>query len=380
MTGDTFRAVSRHAAADPLIAPGEVDLSAHVDFRAHRRARRALPVPWPMGRSARASSSAGSGSRRGCAGCSQRRDPGAAHGRSTSGCARLMAADAMGELFKVLALTARGGPVPPGFTDAGATAMKLESEALGGLPGVRHGFFGRAGRRQRRCLGFAQRRACAAATGRSGSPPTGRAPRRRWARRRAGWSPPARCTACTALAVTAPWDNADGARGRRAGDRSAGPAPGRAHRRLRPGPAGRPRGGRDRRRARRLEGCARRRAGRRGRGDGRAGCRAGADHGRAGPLHRASLPTRSARSSWRASPPQTPANARILRTRPATGRGSTSRAIIGATAAAGRGRGGSTSCRTIHARTQSASSATVARRCGGEERFGLQLSAIVLEG
>jgi SAM-dependent MidA family methyltransferase len=32
--GDTFQAVGRHAYADPLTAPGEVDLTAHVDFEA----------------------------------------------------------------------------------------------------------------------------------------------------------------------------------------------------------------------------------------------------------------------------------------------------------------------------------------------------------
>jgi NADH dehydrogenase [ubiquinone] 1 alpha subcomplex assembly factor 7 len=33
-TGDTFQAISHHAFADPLIAPGSVDLTAHVDFQA----------------------------------------------------------------------------------------------------------------------------------------------------------------------------------------------------------------------------------------------------------------------------------------------------------------------------------------------------------
>ena len=43
----------------------------------------------------------------------------------------------------------------------------------------------------------------------------------------------------TALAVSEPWDNLAGARGRRAGDGPAGPAAWRARRGLRPGPAGR---------------------------------------------------------------------------------------------------------------------------------------------
>ena len=55
--------------------------------------------------------------------------------------------------------------------------MKLESEALGGLPGVRHGFFGRQGGVSEGVwaslnVGLAQRRPT-----RNGSPPTGRAPR-----------------------------------------------------------------------------------------------------------------------------------------------------------------------------------------------------------
>jgi len=39
--GDTFQAVSRHAYADPLAAPGEADLTAHVDFAALKRAAEA---------------------------------------------------------------------------------------------------------------------------------------------------------------------------------------------------------------------------------------------------------------------------------------------------------------------------------------------------
>jgi NADH dehydrogenase [ubiquinone] 1 alpha subcomplex assembly factor 7 len=115
MTGDTFRAVSRHAAADPLIAPGEVDLSAHVDF--HAIAARAAAA------GAEAYGPLGQGEFLGRLGIAQRLRrllrSASPEQRATleSGCERLVAPDAMGELFKVLALTAPGGPVPPGFAE-----------------------------------------------------------------------------------------------------------------------------------------------------------------------------------------------------------------------------------------------------------------------
>ena len=36
--GDTLQAIGRHAFADPLATPGELDLTAHVDFEALMRA------------------------------------------------------------------------------------------------------------------------------------------------------------------------------------------------------------------------------------------------------------------------------------------------------------------------------------------------------
>ena len=113
MLGDTFRGVRHHAAADPLTAPGEVDLSAHVDVRAI--ALRAMGTgaaaygPIPQAEFLRR------------LGIGRRLEQ--LLGRATaeqrvaleSGCARLTAAEAMGELFKVLALTQAGAPPPPGF-------------------------------------------------------------------------------------------------------------------------------------------------------------------------------------------------------------------------------------------------------------------------
>ena len=89
MTGDTFRAVRRHAAADPLIAPGEADLSAHVDFRAHRRARRRCRCRCLRPARAGRIPAAGSASHSGCAGLLRAGDTGAArrHSRAAArGC------------------------------------------------------------------------------------------------------------------------------------------------------------------------------------------------------------------------------------------------------------------------------------------------------
>jgi NADH dehydrogenase [ubiquinone] 1 alpha subcomplex assembly factor 7 len=90
-----------------------VDLSAHVDFRAiavrAMGAGAAAYGPLPQGEFLRR------------LGIWQRLER--LRGRATaeqraaleSGCARLTAAEAMGELFKVLALTEAGAPPPPGF-------------------------------------------------------------------------------------------------------------------------------------------------------------------------------------------------------------------------------------------------------------------------
>lgn len=112
---DTFRAVRRHAAVDPLQAPGEADLSAHVDFHAVAEAARSAGAvvygPLPQGAYL---DRLGAGQRLDRllrdATPAQRAD-------LESGYRRLVGPDAMGELFKVLAVTVRGGPVPAGFTE-----------------------------------------------------------------------------------------------------------------------------------------------------------------------------------------------------------------------------------------------------------------------
>jgi NADH dehydrogenase [ubiquinone] 1 alpha subcomplex assembly factor 7 len=116
VTGDTLQAVRDHAPWPVLHAPGEADLSSHVDFRALAEAVRDAgavvygPVPQgpflrAMGidlRMARLLERATPG---------QRRELRAALFRLTDG-------GAMGELFKVLALARPGAPPPPGFTAA----------------------------------------------------------------------------------------------------------------------------------------------------------------------------------------------------------------------------------------------------------------------
>jgi SAM-dependent MidA family methyltransferase len=110
--GDTLQAVSRHNYADPWVSPGERDLTAHVDFEALGAAASAQGVrvlgPVPQGQWLRR------------LGIEQRA---AALARGAPERAeelagardRLIAADQMGTLFKVMALVAPDWPDPAGF-------------------------------------------------------------------------------------------------------------------------------------------------------------------------------------------------------------------------------------------------------------------------
>ncbi|MGM0585936.1 MAG: class I SAM-dependent methyltransferase [Pseudomonadota bacterium] len=131
--GDTFQAVRGHAYADPLEAPGEADLTAHVDFAAlARAAAEGGAQVWPavtqglflerLGVTERARALARAASGPGAASpppapattgpdAAPSADPVeaiiAAHRRLTH-------PEEMGELFKVFALTGPGQPRPPG--------------------------------------------------------------------------------------------------------------------------------------------------------------------------------------------------------------------------------------------------------------------------
>lgn len=111
--GDTLQAVSAHKPVNPLAAPGEADLSAHVDFAALAHAA--------TGAGARAAPMRSQGAFLTALGIDHRRDrltrgldAEAAHAIA-SAVRRLTAPQAMGELFKVLALYSPDWPEPAGF-------------------------------------------------------------------------------------------------------------------------------------------------------------------------------------------------------------------------------------------------------------------------
>lgn len=113
--GDTLQAVRRHRYADPLDAPGESDLTAHVDFAALRRVAdgRRLNVygPLPQGEFLLK------------LGLGLRRDRLLAQATPAqreaveSGAARLVDPRQMGMLFKAMAVTSAGLAPPPPFAD-----------------------------------------------------------------------------------------------------------------------------------------------------------------------------------------------------------------------------------------------------------------------
>ncbi|AJA07844.1 hypothetical protein SKP52_04585 [Sphingopyxis fribergensis] len=116
--GDTLQAVKAHRFADPFADPGEVDLTAHVDFTALADAARSAGVKiagpcaqgaWlrALGIDARFKSLADATPERADELASQRD--------------RLVEPRAMGDLFKVMAATAPGWPRPEAFGAKAAT-------------------------------------------------------------------------------------------------------------------------------------------------------------------------------------------------------------------------------------------------------------------
>jgi NADH dehydrogenase [ubiquinone] 1 alpha subcomplex assembly factor 7 len=115
--GDTLQAVKNHAFADPLAAPGEVDLTAHVDFAAISAAAGlgGAAVFGPLaqgiflnrlGIEARAAAL--------IEGAAAEKESEKA-GEIQSALARLTNAEQMGTLFKVLAIMPAAAAPPPGF-------------------------------------------------------------------------------------------------------------------------------------------------------------------------------------------------------------------------------------------------------------------------
>lgn len=110
--GDTLQAVKDHAYANPFDTPGEADLTAHVDFGTLKEAAEAegLVVHGPITQGAFLEA-LGIGTRsEALAKASPDRAEALARDR-----ARLTDQDQMGELFKVMAITAPGWPAPAGF-------------------------------------------------------------------------------------------------------------------------------------------------------------------------------------------------------------------------------------------------------------------------
>ena len=110
--GDTLQAVASHQPVDPFAAPGEADLTAHVDFTALAQAASEggaiIAGPVAQGRWLKA------------IGIEARADAlaRAAPARTlelATAVARLTGATAMGELFRVMALAAPGWPMPEGL-------------------------------------------------------------------------------------------------------------------------------------------------------------------------------------------------------------------------------------------------------------------------
>lgn len=110
--GDTFQALKDHRFTDPMAAPGEADLTAHVDFQALAAAS---DTAFSYTTQGALLTSLGIAQR--SAALSQRLtgDRLTEHLAATR---RLTADEEMGQLFKALALFAKGAPCPAGFPPA----------------------------------------------------------------------------------------------------------------------------------------------------------------------------------------------------------------------------------------------------------------------
>ncbi|WP_448662246.1 class I SAM-dependent methyltransferase [Sphingomonas sp. CJ20] len=110
--GDTLQAVRGHAYANPFDAPGEADLTAHVDFATLAEAAEAegLVVHGPVTQGAFLRALGIDARTQALAQAAPDRADALAADRD-----RLVTDAAMGDLFKVIAFTAPGWPVPAGF-------------------------------------------------------------------------------------------------------------------------------------------------------------------------------------------------------------------------------------------------------------------------
>jgi NADH dehydrogenase [ubiquinone] 1 alpha subcomplex assembly factor 7 len=111
--GDTLQALRRHGPADPLQDPGEVDLTAHVDFAALARAVRAAGAeahgPVEQGAFLKSLGAELRAERLLAQAAPEQEE------QIRSGLHRLIAPEEMGRLFRAMALTASGFGPPAGF-------------------------------------------------------------------------------------------------------------------------------------------------------------------------------------------------------------------------------------------------------------------------
>jgi NADH dehydrogenase [ubiquinone] 1 alpha subcomplex assembly factor 7 len=117
--GGTLQAVRFHRPADILAAPGEADLTAHVDFAAFAAAAAAAGASL-FGPVTQAAFLGALGIAARQAALTRRADPAQATAIAAA-CRRLVDPDAMGELFKVIALAGPLTPPPAGLPEARAT-------------------------------------------------------------------------------------------------------------------------------------------------------------------------------------------------------------------------------------------------------------------
>ena len=110
--GDTFQALKDHTFADPMAAPGEADLTAHVDFQAL-----AAACSTAFAYTTQGALLAKLGIAQRSAALSQRLT-GDRLSANLAATRRLTADAEMGQLFKALALFPKGAPCPAGFPPA----------------------------------------------------------------------------------------------------------------------------------------------------------------------------------------------------------------------------------------------------------------------
>ncbi|MEZ5912728.1 MAG: SAM-dependent methyltransferase [Paracoccaceae bacterium] len=109
--GDTFQALAAHRPVDPLAAPGQADLTAHVDFEALARAADPARVS-PLVTQGALLERLGIGTRAEALAQNLTGEVLASHRAAYR---RLTHPQEMGNLFKAMALTQATAPLPPGF-------------------------------------------------------------------------------------------------------------------------------------------------------------------------------------------------------------------------------------------------------------------------